>query len=277
MSTGVLAASGDLGNFSGYAEGDADYEKLITAVHDATLGAGKRSEYDVRDARRLAQTAARTARSKKATQVCVALPVPVEVGAAPFARIVADGAITGLSGSNLYKDSQNEGFPEQVLLWFAEASDQVREAVDRGARLGQEINFGRWLGDEPSNVMTPVRFADEVSQRAANLGVVCEVLDEEAIRAGDMLSLLSVSQGSECPPRVVVLRDQAEFAADAATGWKPLAGNEIANEHYRVRVDSARGVTTSATGSSVTLALAAMFGGASELTYVTESGRRIKR
>ena len=38
----VFAASGDLGNFSGYSEGDADYEKLITAVHDATIGAGKR-------------------------------------------------------------------------------------------------------------------------------------------------------------------------------------------------------------------------------------------
>jgi 4-hydroxy-2-oxoheptanedioate aldolase len=39
---GVFAASGDLGNFSGFQEGDADYEKLITAVHDATLNAGKR-------------------------------------------------------------------------------------------------------------------------------------------------------------------------------------------------------------------------------------------
>jgi 2-keto-3-deoxy-L-rhamnonate aldolase RhmA len=39
---GVFAASGDLGNFSGYQEGDADYEKLITAVHDAAIGAGKR-------------------------------------------------------------------------------------------------------------------------------------------------------------------------------------------------------------------------------------------
>ena len=39
---GVFAASGDLGNFSGYAEGDADYEKLITEVHNATLSAGKR-------------------------------------------------------------------------------------------------------------------------------------------------------------------------------------------------------------------------------------------
>ena len=25
------------------------------------------------------------------------------------------------------------------------------------------------------------------------------------------------------------------------TGWEPVAGNEIANEHYRLRVDPARG------------------------------------
>lgn len=39
---GVFAASGDLGNFSGWQEGDEKYEMLITAVHDATLKAGKR-------------------------------------------------------------------------------------------------------------------------------------------------------------------------------------------------------------------------------------------
>ena len=40
--TAVFAASGDLGNFSGYAQGSPDYERLINAVHDAALGAGKR-------------------------------------------------------------------------------------------------------------------------------------------------------------------------------------------------------------------------------------------
>src|SRR5206468_533314 len=38
----VFAASGDLGNFSGYRQGDRDYERLINAVHDAALAAGKR-------------------------------------------------------------------------------------------------------------------------------------------------------------------------------------------------------------------------------------------
>jgi 2-keto-3-deoxy-L-rhamnonate aldolase RhmA len=40
--TAVFAASGDLGNFSGYKQGDPDYERLINVVHDAALAAGKR-------------------------------------------------------------------------------------------------------------------------------------------------------------------------------------------------------------------------------------------
>ena len=38
----LFAASGDLGNFSGYARGTPDYERLINAVHDAAISAGKR-------------------------------------------------------------------------------------------------------------------------------------------------------------------------------------------------------------------------------------------
>jgi hypothetical protein len=35
----VFAASGDLGNFSGYKQGDPDYERAINIVHDAALKA----------------------------------------------------------------------------------------------------------------------------------------------------------------------------------------------------------------------------------------------
>ena len=37
----VFAASGDLGNFTGYKQGDPDYERAINIVHDAALGARK--------------------------------------------------------------------------------------------------------------------------------------------------------------------------------------------------------------------------------------------
>jgi len=40
--TAVFAASGDLGNFSGYQQGTPDYERLINIVHDAAIKAGVR-------------------------------------------------------------------------------------------------------------------------------------------------------------------------------------------------------------------------------------------
>ena len=40
--TAVFAASGDLGNFSGYRQGQPDYERAINIVHDAAIKAGIR-------------------------------------------------------------------------------------------------------------------------------------------------------------------------------------------------------------------------------------------
>jgi 2-keto-3-deoxy-L-rhamnonate aldolase RhmA len=40
--TALFAASGDLGNFSGYRQGTPDYERAINIVHDSTLKAGIR-------------------------------------------------------------------------------------------------------------------------------------------------------------------------------------------------------------------------------------------
>ena len=39
--TAIYASSTDIGNFSGYKEGEPDYERLINIVHDAAIGAGK--------------------------------------------------------------------------------------------------------------------------------------------------------------------------------------------------------------------------------------------
>jgi len=38
----VFAASTDLGSYSGYRQGDPQYEALVTQIHDATLSAGRK-------------------------------------------------------------------------------------------------------------------------------------------------------------------------------------------------------------------------------------------
>jgi hypothetical protein len=40
--TAVFAASGDLGNFSGFQQGTPDYERAINIVHDSAVKAGVR-------------------------------------------------------------------------------------------------------------------------------------------------------------------------------------------------------------------------------------------
>jgi 2-keto-3-deoxy-L-rhamnonate aldolase RhmA len=40
--TALFAASGDLGNFTGYRQGTPDYERAINIVHDAAIKAGVR-------------------------------------------------------------------------------------------------------------------------------------------------------------------------------------------------------------------------------------------
>ena len=49
--TAIFAASGDLGNFSGYKQGSPDYERLINVVHDAALARGQAAVRSVRLAR----------------------------------------------------------------------------------------------------------------------------------------------------------------------------------------------------------------------------------
>ena len=38
----IFAASGDLANFTGYRQGELDYERAINIVHDAAINAGVR-------------------------------------------------------------------------------------------------------------------------------------------------------------------------------------------------------------------------------------------
>src|SRR5207253_7851385 len=82
----------------------------------------------------------------------------------------------------------------------------AQTGLERGQKIAAAVNFARWLGDEPANIMTTVRVAEEARKMAEENGIECEILDEDAIRTAGMNSLLSVSQGSRNPPRVVILR-----------------------------------------------------------------------
>jgi len=170
------------------------------------VGSGKSEELDLRRFRQLVAAAVRQARGKGAKRVCIVLPDFAGSDEATVLETLADGAVTGLFEPDLYKGTREQNSIEQVIVWRPDGADGATQALERGQYVGEAVNFGRWLAEEPANIMTPPRAAEEIQKMAREHDIECEVLDEVALRAAGMNSLVSVAEGSQWPPRVVVLR-----------------------------------------------------------------------
>ncbi|HEX2255079.1 MAG TPA: leucyl aminopeptidase, partial [Afifellaceae bacterium] len=67
------------------------------------------------------------------------------------------------------------------------------------------VAFARDLVNEPANALGPVEFAERL-QELTGYGVDVQIMEEADLREQKMGALLGVAQGSERPPRVVVMR-----------------------------------------------------------------------
>ena len=95
--------------------------------------------------------------------------------------------------------------PTLVEVQIANAPDGADAAYAPLAAIGAGVFLTRDLVSEPANVIYPESFVARAEALAA-LGVGIEVLDEAAMRALGMGSLLGVSQGSEREARLLVMR-----------------------------------------------------------------------
>jgi leucyl aminopeptidase len=146
-------------------------------------------------------------------------PAHAAVEPADAARL-ALGMMLRAYGFDRYKtksengDKDTTGAEISVAVADPSAADAAWQSV-KG--LGEGVILARDLVNEPANVLGPVEFAEKAAE-LARLGVEVEILEEPDMRALGMNALLGVSQGSERPPRLVVMRWQGG-AADA----QPLA------------------------------------------------------
>ncbi|MBI4430425.1 MAG: leucyl aminopeptidase [Candidatus Omnitrophica bacterium] len=110
-----------------------------------------------------------------------------------------------------YKSKDDKNGKQDTLkeIILAISDRKVLEAVSKELGMAEVVvesaNFTRRLGDEPANVMTARRLADDARKMARETGLRCRILDEKQIRALKMGGLLSVAQGSKEPPRFIIL------------------------------------------------------------------------
>ncbi len=92
-----------------------------------------------------------------------------------------------------------------------------KKAFSEGLALADTVNFARFLGDMPGNLMTPDILAKKAVEAAKSVKVKATVWDKARIKKEKMGGLLGVSMGSDQEPRFIVLEYNG-----AAKGKKPV-------------------------------------------------------
>ncbi|HQR31108.1 MAG TPA: leucyl aminopeptidase [Blastocatellia bacterium] len=213
---GVLTSLIETGEFTGksgetayvHSPGDMKARRLLL------LGAGKQAEFTTDNVRRMAGTAARTLRGKKARTF--AFLRRSDLAISESAQAATEGALLSLFEPDKYhtSDKTENHLDQMILATNGVGLDEVKAGVERGRIIAEATNFGRDVINEPSNVMTPTELARQAEEVAKTYGLELDVLEESQMKDLGMGSLLGVAQGSAEPAKLIVLRYTPKNASD---------------------------------------------------------------
>ena len=128
----------------------------------------------------------------------------IDLSAAPQTPQVIQAVAEGFLLSHYnYDQLKQKGKKEQVSEILLLTSSKANTALQSAGVLSSAVNFARYLGDTPSNLMTPSILADEIRKQARGSALQINVWNKEKIKKEKMGGLLGVSLGSSQEPRFI--------------------------------------------------------------------------
>ena len=178
------------------------------------------------------------------------------------ARTLAEGVVMGMYRFDKYKSNASEGgLGEMTIVEFDESKvDALQQGVSEGCVIGEAVNFCRDMANEPANNMTPSDMVEQALKVAHTHGVELEVLERARMEELGMGALLGVAQGSEEPPKFIIMRYNGD--ADDEANNIGLLGKGITFDSGGLDIKNAAGMSTMkgdmAGGASVIAAMQAI-------------------
>ncbi len=180
------------------------------------LGEGEISERDLEDfGGRVAQAVSET----QAENVAVLWGGLESASATPGAQIAYGAALGQYSFSKYQTEDEDEdpdAGPKSLTIHTTSASADQAAFTGEWQPVADAVHFARDLINEPANVIYPESFVSRT--RAAFAGernIRIDVLDVDDMAERNMGALLGVGQGSERPPRLLVIRYTGGERGDA--------------------------------------------------------------
>ena len=90
----------------------------------------------------------------------------------------------------------------------------AEDALAQGLAIAEGMAMTKTLGNLPANICHPTYLAEQAQAMAKEFNLGCEILERADMEKLGMHSLLSVSQGSRQPPKLIVLSYKGAKASD---------------------------------------------------------------
>jgi leucyl aminopeptidase len=187
------------------------------------VGAGETSKVTPQLFGELAATAVRFMIGKKLSSGVMVVRGQNSLSLDLIARHITEFSLLAPYEQNKYQKKEEEETKVENLGVYFEGNPIEKtsfdQAVFRGKSVAEAANFARDLTLEPGNKLTPTEFARRAIEMGTALGLEAQAFDEEELKRLGMGALLAVSQGSDEPARLIVLRYKGSKSEES----KPIA------------------------------------------------------
>jgi len=127
-----------------------------------------------------------------------------------------EGAFVGDFDPDTYRSDRKDQSMQSFTVAAPAKSEKatLEAAFALGVIVGESQNFTRSLVNEPGNKLTPTILGQRAAEMASEVGLGWEVHSTEKLHELKMGAFWSVSQGSEEPPALIVLRYEPAGVTD---------------------------------------------------------------
>ncbi len=187
------------------------------------VGLGKKKDFNEERIRQVSAVACRSLRAAGAKNIATILHGAGAGGIAPHAaaQAITEGSLLGLYTFKEHKSRKSDKKEiEELSIVGRDKKDisKLKAAVRKGKILAEASILARDMVNQPSNFMTPTDMAAKAREVARKQGLEVEILEKEQMVELGMGGLLGVAQGSQQPPKFIILTYKGDPDSGKAMG-----------------------------------------------------------
>ena len=120
-------------------------------------------------------------------------------------------------------------------------NDHFDDVFNEAVKTADAVNFAKYLVNEPANIMSPTKLANEAKKMSEKNGIDVEIKTQEEIEALKMDAFLAVSRASVQEPRLIIMRYMNNKESDETIG---LIGKGVTYDSGGLAIKPAKGMLT---------------------------------